>query len=579
MAVSCLCFCLLFGGAAVVAAAGGGSGGGSRQLDNTPTWAVAGVCFFFIVISIVLEKVLHKVGTWLTEKHKSSLLEALEKVKAELMILGFISLLLTFAQGFIVKICIPPAIANTMLPCPLDKKDASSSDNSDDEHHRRLQWLIRRSLAGGHNVAPCKDGKVSLISIDGLHQLHILIFFLAVFHVVFSVTTMTLGRVKIRGWKEWEKETSTHNYEFFNDPARFRLTHETSFVKAHTSFWTRLPVFFYIGCFFRQFYGSVSKADYLTLRNGFITVHLAPGSKFDFQRYIKRSLEDDFKVVVGVSPVLWLSFVIFLLLNVAGWRTMFWASFIPLIIILAVGSKLQAILTRMALEISEKHAVVQGIPLVQGSDKYFWFGRPQLILHLMHFALFQNAFQITFNLSILHSFGSNSCFSDGPVLTIVKVCIGVITLFLCSYVTLPIYALVTQMGSGMKTSIFDEQTSKALKKWHEKAKKKRVLRSSATRTFGRSSNASPLSSFGRSLRRFKTTGHSIRVPAYDDLESSDYEGDSPATAMQVSTIESSNVDVDGDEIHEIGEREQPESLEQTKEEGDEFSFIKPAPVK
>ncbi|CAK9321354.1 unnamed protein product [Citrullus colocynthis] len=574
MSVVCLCFCLLFGGSA---AAGGGDGGGghSRELDNTPTWAVAGVCFFFIVISIVLEKVLHKVGTWLTEKHKSSLYEALEKVKAELMILGFISLLLTFAQAYIVQICIPPAIANFMLPCHLEEKDGSSSAASEDEHHRRLQWLIRRSLAGGHNVVSCKDGNVSLISIDGLHQLHILIFFLAVFHVLFSVITMTLGRVKIRGWKEWEQETSTHIYEFFNDPARFRLTHETSFVKAHTSFWTRLPFFFYIGCFFRQFYGSVSKADYLTLRNGFITVHLAPGSKFNFQKYIKRSLEDDFKVVVGVSPVLWLSFVIFLLLNLAGWHTLFWASFIPLIIILAVGSKLQAILTRMALEISEKHAVVQGIPLVQGSDKYFWFGRPQLILHLMHFALFQNAFQTTYILSTLYSFGPNSCFSDGRILTIIKVGLGVAALFLCSYVTLPIYALVTQMGSGMKRSIFDEQTSKALKKWHETAKKKkRVQRASATKTLGGSSNASPLPSFGRSLRRFKTTGHSIRVPAYEDLESSDYEGDPLATPTQVSTTESINVDVDGDEIREIAEKDQPHNTKQ--EEGDDFSFIKPA---
>ena len=58
-------------------------------------------------------------------------------------------------------------------------------------------------------------------------------------------------------------------------------------------------------------------------------------------------------------------------------------------IILAVGTKLQAILTKMALEITERHAVVQGIPLVQGSDKYFWFGRPQLVLQLIHFALFQ----------------------------------------------------------------------------------------------------------------------------------------------------------------------------------------------
>ncbi|KAL4593959.1 hypothetical protein ACB092_M004300 [Castanea dentata] len=62
---------------------------------------------------------------------------------------------------------------------------------------------------------------------------------------------------------------------------------------------------------------------------------------------------------------------------------------IPVIIILAVGTKLQAILTKMGLEITERHAVVQGIPLVQVSDKYFWFGRPQLILELIHFALFQ----------------------------------------------------------------------------------------------------------------------------------------------------------------------------------------------
>lgn len=34
-----------------------------RQLNQTPTWAVAGVCTFFIVVSVVLEKLIHKVGT------------------------------------------------------------------------------------------------------------------------------------------------------------------------------------------------------------------------------------------------------------------------------------------------------------------------------------------------------------------------------------------------------------------------------------------------------------------------------------------------------------------------------------
>lgn len=59
---------------------------------------------------------------------------------------------------------------------------------------------------------------------------------------------------------------------------------------------------------------------------------------------------------------------------------------------LAVGSKLQAIITQMAVEIQERHAVVQGIPLVQVSDRHFWFSWPKLVLHLIHFTLFQVEF-------------------------------------------------------------------------------------------------------------------------------------------------------------------------------------------
>lgn len=42
-----------------------------------------------------------------------------------------------------------------------------------------------------------EQGKVPLVSTSGVHQLHIFIFFLAVFHVVFSALTMTLGRLKV----------------------------------------------------------------------------------------------------------------------------------------------------------------------------------------------------------------------------------------------------------------------------------------------------------------------------------------------------------------------------------------------
>ncbi|KAK4480012.1 hypothetical protein RD792_013069 [Penstemon davidsonii] len=543
-----------------------------RGIDQTPTWAVAVVCAIIILVSIALEKILHKVGTWLTERRKNALYEALEKVKAELMVLGFISLILVFSQYYIADICIPASAANTMLPCPAAHVEAT------EEHRRRRLLSNERRILAGKSVPTCSEGRVALITVDGLHQIHILIFFLAVFHVIYSAITMALGKLKTRRWKQWELETTSNNYEFTTDPSRFRLTHETSFVRAHTSFWTKIPMFFYIGCFFRQFFKSVSKSDYLTLRHGFISVHLAPGSKFNFQKYIRRSLEDDFKTVVGVSPVLWASFVVFFLLNVDGWQALFWASLLPIIIILAVGTKLQAILTKMAVEMTERHAVVQGIPLVQGSDKYFWFGRPKLVLDLIHFALFQNAFQLTYFLWIWYEFGIKSCLHDNIALVIAKISLGVGVLCLTSYITLPLYALVAQMGSTMKKSIFDEQTSKALKKWHMAVKKKHGTPGRSTRTLGgdqspsSSMMGSPFHPTGPALHRYQTTGHSTRGFGYVEPDIED-PSTTPAvtTSLIIRADHSDEIEDEHDVVPYAGE-------EDTREESD-FSFAKAASKK
>ncbi|KAH9315725.1 hypothetical protein KI387_024352, partial [Taxus chinensis] len=433
---------------------------GERSLEETPTWAVAAVCLVFIVISIILEQAIHRIGKWLIRKNKKSLYEALDKIKSELMILGFISLLLTVGQKPISEICISKKIAYSMLPCA-KKKDYGSKGDPGDENRRKLLWESvssndeapwRRDLAAAAESGDhCSTkGKYSLVSQGGIHQLHIFIFILAVLHVVYSVITMALGRAKMRRWKSWEKETQTLEYQFSTDPARFRFTHETSFVRRHTTFWSQNPILKWIVCFFRQFFWSVPKVDYLSLRHGFIAAHLAPNSKFDFQKYIKRSLEDDFKVVVGISPPLWVFAVLSLLLNVYGWYTYYWLSFVPLCIVLLVGMKLQVIITEMALEIHERHAVVKGTPVVQPSDKRFWFHQPKLVLFLIHFTLFQNAFELAFFLWIWYEFGLKSCFHESFVIIMVRIGMVVVVQFMCSYITLPLYALVTQMGSHMK---------------------------------------------------------------------------------------------------------------------------------
>ncbi|KAK6136223.1 hypothetical protein DH2020_030055 [Rehmannia glutinosa] len=390
-----------------------------RTLESTSTWAVAVIFFVLVAISIVIEQIIHHTGSWLKKRKKPSLYEALDKIKAELMLLGFISLLLTVSQDHIAEICIP------------------------------------------------RSGKVQLVSAYGIHQLHIFIFVLAVSHVLYSVITYGLGRLKMRKWKLWEDETKTIQYQYYNGSYEINAN--------------------------RQFFNSVEKVDYLTLRHGFITEHLTPQSQatFNFQKYIKRSLEEDFKVIVGISPVIWFLAVLLLLTNTNGWYSHFWLPFIPLIVILLVGAKLQVIITKMGIRILERGDVIKGTPVVQPGDDLFWFNSPGLILFLIHFVLFENAFQLAFFAWSWYEFGYPSCYHENLEDLIIRIAMGVLIQVLCSYVTLPLYALVTQMGSKMKPVIFSDPVASALRKWHQTAKKQLKQGTANTTPFS-SRPASPL---------------------------------------------------------------------------------------
>ncbi|KAF5467142.1 hypothetical protein F2P56_017000 [Juglans regia] len=447
-----------------------------RTMEKTPTWAVAVVCFVLIVISILIEHIIHVVEHWLKHRNKRALGEALEKIKAELMLLGFISLLLTVLQDPVSGMCISESIGDTWHPCKPGK------GNKEKEGRKLLQFLEsgfseRRRLATKGYDSCAKDGKVAFMSAYAIHQLHIFIFVLAVFHVLYCIITLALGRTKMRKWKVWEDETQTLEYQYHNDPDRFRFARDTSFGRRHLNSWSQSPITLWMVCFFRQFLGSVTKVDYLTLRHGFIAAHLAPDTeltRFDFQKYINKSLEQDFVVVVGISPILWFFAVLFLLSNTYGWYSYLWLPFIPLIIILLVGAKLHMIITKMGLRIQDTGDVVKGTPVVQPGDDLFWFGHPRFILFLIHLVLFQNAFQLAFFVWSMYAFkGVINCFHQRPEGIAIRVSLGVIIQFLCSYVTLPLYALVTQMGSTMRPTIFNDRMAKALKKWSHRAKKKK----------------------------------------------------------------------------------------------------------
>lgn len=134
------------------------------------------------------------------------------------------------------------------------------------------------------------------------------------------------------------------------------------------------------------------------------------------------------------------------------------------------------------------------------------------------------------------------------------------------------------MGSRMKKSIFDEQTSKALKKWHMAVKKRKKGGKTPTRTLGESVSPSPsvFSSTGHTLHRFKTTGHSTHSFTYEDHDVSDLEADPLSPASSASNLIINEDHDDDDHETEISE---PHHGGETSSNENDFSFVKPAPVR
>ncbi|XP_020534428.2 MLO-like protein 1 isoform X3 [Jatropha curcas] len=511
------------------------SGGGSEEgvsLEFTPTWVVAAVCTVIVAISLAVERSIHYGGKYLKKKNQKPLYEALQKVKEELMLLGFISLLLTVSQGLLSKICVPEHVINNMLPCSLSEKGGHESNTTTTEHFQRfstsrISGTARRLLAESaeSQLGYCaRKGKVPLLSIEALHHLHIFIFVLAIVHVTFCVLTVLFGGARIRQWQHWENSIAKDRYDT-EEVIMKKVTnvHQHTFIQEHFLGIGKDSILLgWVHSFFKQFYASVTKSDYITLRLGFITTHCKTNPKFNFHAYMVRALEDDFKTVVGISWYLWIFVIIFLLLNVNGWHTYFWIAFIPFALLLAVGTKLEHVIIQLAHDVAEKHVAIEGDLIVKPSDDHFWFGRPHIVLFLIHFILFQNAFEIAFFFWIWVQYGFDSCIMGQVRYIVPRLIIGVIIQILCSYSTLPLYAIVTQMGSSFKRAIFDDHIQAGIVGWAQKAKKKKGLRAAAA-TDGSNQASSHESSVGIQLVRAAHNGAAAAAATDGSNQASSHE--------------------------------------------------------
>ncbi|KAL1536863.1 MLO-like protein 4 isoform X1 [Salvia divinorum] len=513
-----------------------------RSLAGTPTWAVATVISLLVAIGFLLHGGLKKFGKWLDRTKRKHLLAALDKIKEELMVFGLLSLLMGHWIAFVAKICVKPSalMSSRFYPCSPTKvaEQQALARHAVVFRSDHFNSSISRLLLEGQNHNYCPEDREPFASYESLEQLHRFLFVLGVTHVSYSFLAIALAMIKIYSWRTWENnaktlalrglltaDTSTADSEDVGTDG-VPIRRLSSFVAHHTSHpWSQNRLLVWLLCFSRQFWSSISQADYMALRLGFITTHQLPFT-YDFHNYMLRSMEEEFRDIVGISIPLWVFAITCIVLGFHGTNIYFWLSFLPTILILLLGTKLHRIVVKLAVEIMESSQWTQ-VRAFNLRDELFWFGNPRLLLRLIQFVSFQNAFEMTTYIWSLWEIKASSCYTEDRTFLVIRLTFGVISQFWCSFITFPLYVIVAQMGSKFKRTIVSENVRKSLHGWRRKV-----------RTRHGPSPTLP------SLEEGKDMGDSTgRIEGSSSIPASDESGSLPTSNKELQDLVRSDLDV------------------------------------
>ncbi|TQD73192.1 hypothetical protein C1H46_041280 [Malus baccata] len=404
-----------------------------RSLAETPTWTVACVTCVMVVLGFFFNGSLERVGKWLDKTKRKSLIAALQKIKeAELMLFGVMSLLMSHFIIIVAKICVKSSVMSSrFFPCASESEFLNAVEHVLVPSSGNLNSSVSRvQVKAGSQHGYCPEGHESFASQQSLEQLHRLMFVLGITHVFYSFVAIVLAMIKIYSWRVWEKEAKE---------AIKTLEGEKTFPKLLSLrvALSAVMIFFTINfvqpnlqlCFSRQFWSSINQSSYMALRFGFITL------------------------------------------------------------ILLIGTKLHRIVVKLAVEIMEESPYMENHQF-KLRDELFWFKKPWLLLRVIQLISFQNALEMATFIWSLWEIKEPLCFMDNRTFLVIRLTFGVVTQFWCSFITFPLYVIITQMGSRFKKSVVSENVRNSLHGWKRRVKARQGTSSTATTHLVRTSTSS-----------------------------------------------------------------------------------------
>jgi mlo protein len=433
-------------------------------LEESPTWRVIVFFVLFLVLSILVEMTMHHSKHFCEHHNWIGVLHAIHKIEEELMLLGFISLMLLVIEEYIADICIADDPWWTGIKCPCHMQ---GHDEDKPAECRAGKYEPsspgRRLLAGDGPSHDCSPGTAPIIEINAMHQVHLLIFLIAVFHVTFSLTTLLVSKMRINYWTGWEfwGDSADETVDRLQPPRKYKSPAEKFF-----------------SMFLKQFYASVDPFSYIAFRRYYISKMELPDS-FIFKDRVMRSLQNDFKSVVGVSPWMWIILIVHLFLEGSGAGKYYVFTIVSVILVMSAGTKMLYISHRIALGImliydEEADGKIEQSDLDriqkegQSSEKLgtlepgFWFGSPKFLMQCIRFALFSSAVTVAEAVFYRWQVGTNACYfkdrsssnQDDPLASsygfpTAVVCMAILAIMvvaLLGLIMVPLYSVVNTAG-------------------------------------------------------------------------------------------------------------------------------------
>ncbi|XP_073041203.1 MLO-like protein 4 isoform X4 [Primulina eburnea] len=432
-----------------------------RSLAETPTWTVATVTTLLVGTGFFIHRGLKKFGKWLDRTKRKHLLAALNKITEELMVFGLLSLLMGHWLVFVPKICVKSsAVSSRFYPCApqYNLERQAFVNHALDTRPNNFSFSTPRSLLDDLHKDFCPEDHQPFASHESLEQLHRLLFVLVVMHISYSFLAVALAMIKIYSWRAWENHAKTMA---FRGLLRANDSSESQNCAPNGAQINRPSSFIYHRASHRWSHHSV--LVWLT--------HQLPLT-YDFHNYMLRSMEEEFRDIVGISVPLWIFAISCIILGFHGTNIYFWVSFIPVILILLIGTKLHRIVVKLAVEIMDSSQRTGSFNQFNLRDELFWFGKPRLLLRLIQFVSFQNAFEMATFVWSLWEIRGASCFTGSQIFLIIRLTFGIVSQFWCSFVTFPLYVIVTQMGSKYKKTIVSENVRRSLHGWRKRVRAK-----------------------------------------------------------------------------------------------------------